>query len=132
MEKMAQNKFEFSLSNLDSTFTVETSDEVKQPKKEIESPKMLDSNNNSPIVLPTKSNLPVPTSRVLRSTPKKNISNLPVPTTRVLRSTPKKNLFAPGTRESQARQETNGSAVANGEYSFQLGDPVWAKMKVIF
>ena len=47
----------------------------------------------------------------------------------LLRSTPKKNIFPPGTRGSQAKQETNGSAVANEEYSFQLGDPVWAKMK---
>ena len=98
------NKFDVSTSNLDSTFLVETSEEVKQPKKEIDSPKMLDSNNNSSKVLATKSNLPVPTMRVLRSTPKR----------------------------SQAKQETNGSAVANEEYSFQLGDPVWAKMKVIY
>ena len=99
------NTFDLSTSNLDSTFLVETSEEVKQPKKENESPKMLDSNNNSPKVLATKSNLPVPTMRVLRSTPKKNI-------------------FPPGTRGSQA--------VANEEYSFKLGDPVWAKMKVIY
>ena len=68
------NTFDVSTSNLDSTFLVETSEEVKQPKKENESPKMLDSNNNPPKVLATKSNLPVPTMRVLRSTPKKNIS----------------------------------------------------------
>ena len=111
------NTFDVSTSNLDSTFVLETNEEVKQPKKEKESPKMLDSidsnNNNSPKVLATKSNLPVPTMRVLRSTPKKI-------------------LFPPGTRGSQAKQETNGSAVANEEYSFQLGDPVWAKMKVIY
>ena len=107
------NTFDLSTSNLDSTFLVETSEEVKQPKKENESPKMLDSNNNSPKVLATKSNLPVPTMRVLRSTPKKNI-------------------FPPGTCGSQAKQETNGSATATKEYSFQLGDPVWAKIKVIY
>ena len=107
-----ENTFDVSTSNLDSTFVLETNEEVKQPKKEKESPKMLDSNNNSPKVLATKSNLPVPTMRVLRSTPKKNI-------------------FPPGTLGSQAKQETNRSAVANEEYSFQLGDPVWAKMKVI-
>ena len=73
---------------------------------------MLDSNNNpSPKVFATKSNLPVPTMRVLRSTPKKNI-------------------FPSGTSGSQAKQETNGLAVAYEKYSFQLGDPVWAKMKV--
>ena len=85
-----ENKFDVSTSNLDSTFLVETSEEVKQPKKENESPKMLDSNNNSPKVLATKSNLPVPTMRVLRSTPKKNI-------------------FPPGTRGSQAKLESNAN-----------------------
>ena len=106
------NAFDGSTSNLDSTFVIEASEEVKQPKKENESPKMLDSNNNSPKVFAKKSNLPVPTMRVLRSTPKKNI-------------------FPPGTPGSQAKQETKGSAVvANEKYSFQLGDPVWAKMKV--
>ena len=107
------NAFDGSSSNLDSTFVLETSEEVKQPKKENESPKMLDSNNNSsPKVFATKSNLPVPTMRVLRSTPRKNI-------------------FPSGTPGYQAKQETKGSAVvANEMYSFQLGDPVWAKMKV--
>ena len=69
------NAFDGSSSNLDSTFVLETSEEVKQPKKENESPKMLDANNNSPKVFATKSNLPVPTMRVLRSTTKKNISH---------------------------------------------------------
>ena len=105
------NAFDGSTSKLDSTFVLETSEEGKQPKKENESPKMLDSNNNSPKVFVTKSNLPVPTMRVLRSTPKKNI-------------------FPSGTPGSQAKQETKGSAVANKKYFFQLGDPVWAKMKV--
>jgi hypothetical protein len=51
---------------------------------------------------------------------------------RILRSTPKKETFLPGTPKSQAKQETNGSAMATKEYSFQLGDPVWAKIKVIY
>ena len=105
------NASDGSTSSLDSTFVLETSEEVKQPKKENESPKMLDSNNNSPKVFATKSNLPVPTMRVLRSTTKKNI-------------------FPPGIPGSQGTQETKGSAVANEKHSFQLGDLVWAKMKV--
>merc|ERR1719189_639634 len=47
----------------------------------------------------------------------------------VLRSTPKKEIFPPGTPRSQTKQEVNGSAAATKEYSFQLGDPVWAKIK---
>ena len=81
------NAFDGSTSNFDSTFVVETSEEVKEPKKENESPKMLDANNNSSKVFATKSNMP---------------------TMRVLRSTPKKNIFPPGTPGSQAKQETNG------------------------
>ena len=104
------NAFDGSTSNFDSTFVVETSEEVKEPKKENESPKMLDANNNSPKVFVTKSNLPVPTMRVLRSTPKKNI-------------------FPPGTPGSQAKQETK--AVANEKYSFQLGDPVWTMSAMV-
>ena len=53
------NAFDGSTSNLDSTFVLETSEEVKQPKKEKESPKMLDSNNNSPKMFATISNLPI-------------------------------------------------------------------------
>ena len=52
------------------------------------------------------------------------------PTMRVLQTTTKKNIFPPGIPGSQGTQETKGSAVANEKYSFQLGDPVWAKMKV--
>ena len=50
----------------------------------------------------------------------------------VLRSTPKKEIFPPGTPRSQTKHEVNGSAAATKEYSFQLGDPVWAKIKVIY
>ena len=52
------------------------------------------------------------------------------PTMRVLQTTTKKNIFPPGIPGSQGTQETKGSAEANEKYSFQLGDLVWAKMKV--
>jgi hypothetical protein len=82
-----ENLSPLPIPDLDRTFSVETSEEVKQPKKENESPKMLDSNNNSPNVLST---------------------NLPVPTMRVLPSTPNKEIFPPGTPRFRAKQETKG------------------------
>ena len=107
------NTFDVSPSNLDSTFVLETSEEVKQPKKENESPKMLDSNNNPPKVLATKSNLPVPTMRVLRSTPKKNI-------------------FPPGTRGSQDSQAKLESNPNGGTHWFSVLYQILTYLLILF